>query len=102
ANQDTDGTGMTNLQKFFAGLDPRDPQSFLRLTSVVKQGNGIQLSFPSVTGRIYQLESRADLINGSWQPLIDGIAGTGAAVQVVDAQGAGIGRRFYRLRVVPP
>ncbi|MGZ4966574.1 MAG: M12 family metallopeptidase [Chthoniobacterales bacterium] len=102
ANQDTDGTGMTNLQKFFAGLDPRDTQSFLRLTSVVKQGNGIQLSFPSVTGRIYQLESRADLINGSWQPLIDGIAGTGASVQVVDAQGAGIGRRFYRLRVVPP
>ncbi len=102
ANQDTDGTGMTNLQKFFAGLDPRNRSSVLRVTSVARQGNDIQLAFPSVSGRVYRMEWRSDLTSGSWQPLVDGIVGTGASMQIVDPQAAGLVRRFYRVRVLPP
>jgi hypothetical protein len=102
ANQDTDGTGMTNLQKFYAGLDPLNPNSFLRITSITRSGNDIQFAFPSVTGRIYRAEWRNDLLTGSWQPLLDGIVGTGASIQLVDPQAAATARRFYRVRVLPP
>ncbi|MGZ4966939.1 MAG: M12 family metallopeptidase [Chthoniobacterales bacterium] len=100
ANQDTDGDGLTNLQEFYAGLDPRSAQSFLRLTSVVKQGSGVQLSFPSASGRVYRLEGRGGLTSGSWQSLLDGIVGTGSAIQLSDAPG--VTQRFYRVRVIPP
>ena len=39
ANLDTDGDGLTNLQEFYAGLDPRSTQSFVRLTNVTRQGS---------------------------------------------------------------
>ncbi len=100
ANLDTDGDGLTNLQEFYAGLDPRSTQSFLRLTNVVRQGSGVQFSFPSVLGRVYRLEFRSSLTSGSWQPLLDGIVGTGASIQLNDAPG--VNTRFYRVRVVPP
>jgi hypothetical protein len=100
ANLDTDGDGLNNLQEFYAGLDPRSTQSYLRLTNVVRQSGGLQFSFPSVLGRVYRLEFRNSLTNGSWQPLLDGILGTGATIQLSDA--SGVSTRFYRLHVLPP
>ncbi len=102
ANTDSDGDGLTNLQEFYAGLDPRDANSILRLKNIVRSGSDIQLTFPSVLGRIYRLEWCSDLTTGDWQSLLDGIVGTGSAMQLVDAQGSSAGRRFYRLRVLPP
>ncbi len=52
AGRDIDGTGMTNLQKFKAGLNPLDAHSFLRVTSVARSGNDFSITFPSVSGII--------------------------------------------------
>lgn len=102
ANNDSDGDGLTNLQEFYAGLDPRDANSVLRIKSVVRSGSDVQLTFQSVLGRIYRLEWRSSLTTESWQPLLDGIVGTGSAMQLVDSQALNAVRRLYRLRVLPP
>jgi astacin (peptidase family M12A) len=101
ANDDTDGDGLTNLREFYAGLDPRNANSFLRL-NVIRSGGDIQLTFQSVLGRIYRLEWRNSLTTGNWQSLLDGIIGTGSSMQLVDPQALNGDRRMYRLRVLPP
>jgi hypothetical protein len=106
-NADADGTGMTNLQKFLAGLDPLNPNSILRIMSVSRSGNNIQIGFPSVTGKTYQLQYRDDLVSGNWSTLVNGIVGTGngtvagGLLQITDPSGAGVTKRFYRIILEP-
>jgi hypothetical protein len=101
ANDDADGTGMTNLQKFLAGLNPLDPNSVLRISSVSRSGGTVQVGFPSVSGKTYQLQYRDDLVTGNWSPLVDGIFGTGGTLQISDPSAAGIAERFYRIVLEP-
>jgi len=101
ATDDADGDGLTNAQEFAAGLDPKNPNSVLRITSVSRSGANVTVGFPSVSGKVYQLQFRGDLIAGNWNPLVDGILGTGATLQVTDASVAGLTRRFYRIVLRP-
>ena len=102
AGDDADGTGMTNLQKFLAGLDPKNPNSVFRISAFTRAGNSYQISFPSVAGKTYRLECRDDLVAGSWARLVDGIFSTsGGTLQIVDPSAAGLSKRFYRLVVEP-
>jgi hypothetical protein len=102
AGDDVDGTGMTNLQKFVAGLDPMNPNSVFRISAFARAGNSYQISFPSVAGKTYRLEYRDDLIAGNWAPLVDGIfSASGGTLQIVDPSAAGLNKRFYRAIVVP-
>ena len=101
ATDDADGTGMTNLQKFLAGLDPLNPNSVLRISSASRSGSNVQIGFPSVSGKTYQLQYRDDLIAGSWSTLVDGIFGTGGTLQITDPSAAGLTKRFYRIILEP-
>jgi hypothetical protein len=101
AGDDADGDGMTNAQEFAAGLDPTNPNSVLRITSVTKSGGNVLVGFPSVTGKVYQLQFRDDLVAGNWNPLVDGILGTGATLQITDPSSTGLTKRFYRIALQP-
>src|ERR1700730_2437965 len=102
ATDDADGTGMTNLQKFLAGLDPKNPNSVFRISAFTRAGSTYQISFPAVAGKTYRLEYRDDLIAGNWALLVDGIfSASGGTLQIVDPSAAGLSKRFYRLRVLP-
>ena len=101
ATDDADGSGMTNLQKFMAGLDPNNPNSFLRITSVARSSGNVMVGFPSVSGKVYQLQYRDDLVAGNWSPLVDGILGTGATLQITDPSSTGLTKRFYRIALQP-
>ena len=83
AGDDTDGDGLTNLQEFYAGLDPRNANSVLRIKNIVRSGGDVQLTFQSVLGRIYRLEWRNSMAAESWQPLLDGIVGNGSTMQLI-------------------
>ena len=101
ATDDADGDGMTNLQEFLAGLDPKNPNSVLRITSVTRSSGNTVVGFPSVSGKIYQLQYRDNLVSGNWAPLVDGIVGTGATLQITDPSANGLTKRFYRVILEP-
>jgi hypothetical protein len=101
ANADYDGDGVTNLQEFRAGTDPKDPKSVFRISSVAENLGSLQLAFDSVSGKTYRLEYRDDWLLGSWLIMQDQISGTGASLQLVDPSAVGVTKRFYRLSIEP-
>ncbi len=96
---DPDGDGSTNAQEFTAGTDPKSGASFLKIDQMQASGSDINISFATVTGRIYHLRYSADLQGGSWFTVQDNIPGTGGTVQIPDINGAGLPKRFYQLSV---
>jgi titin len=100
-NLDSDGDGLTNLQEFRAGTDPRSAGSVLRISAVSKANNAISVSVPTVNGKTYRLESRDDLVTGSWSTMIDQIFGAGGTMQITDPSAAAVAKRFYRIVVEP-
>lgn len=58
---DSDLDGMTDRTEFFAGTNPRDPGSTLRVESIVRVGSQIQVTWRTQPGHLYQLSSSTDL-----------------------------------------
>ena len=81
-SDDPDGDGMTNLAEFRAGTDPMDGQSALRVTGIGAVGGQLHVSFSTVAGKKYRVESSANLNPGSWSTVADNVAGTGGSVDV--------------------
>jgi hypothetical protein len=100
-NADPDGDGMTNAQELATGTDPTSSASVLKVTQLQASGNDLILSFPTVLGKTYSVESSDTLQNGSWVIVQDNIVGTGAAVQITDVGAAAEGKRFYRIELLP-
>ncbi|QYM78536.1 DUF4838 domain-containing protein [Horticoccus luteus] len=75
ATSDTDGDGVTDHDEFLAGTDPNDPNSRLRITSMIKNAQGdIVLQWPGVAGKTYRLMTTTDLQSGQWTPISVDIA----------------------------
>lgn len=89
---------------FFDGNTPR-PIIFngtverydLRITSVARAGNDLQLSFATTLGKNYRVEFRPALDAGNWQTLANSIPGTGAIVVFTDSGALIAPRRYYRV-----
>jgi hypothetical protein len=64
---DKDGDGQSNLHEFLAGTDPRDSSSRLAVSSLVRSGGNVTLTWSSVPGKSYHIQACDDL--GSWQTL---------------------------------
>jgi hypothetical protein len=96
AQDDADGTGMSNLQKYLAGLDPTNPASVLSLQiqAQIPWPNNVTLSWPAVPGKNYQVQFKNDLNDAVWSEIpgatIVGLKGT---VSIP----AGPSTRFYRV-----
>lgn len=96
----TNPDGLSNLQKFRLGLDPRDPASTFQLDTTVLD-NGVQLRFQSVAGKRYRVERTDDLREAVWVIVQEAIAGTGTALQITDPTPVSpTGSRFYRATLV--
>jgi uncharacterized repeat protein (TIGR01451 family) len=98
ASLDFDGDGFTNLQEYIAGTNPNDPTSRWSATAVAS-GADIQISFQTVTGAKYRVETTDDLVNTPWSILFDKIAGTGSPLMVTDINALNSSHRFYRVIV---
>jgi len=101
ASCDPDHDGMTNLQEYRAGTDPTNATSELRLANPARSGTNILVSFQSVTGIVYRIESRNDLSIGFWSLLSDQLLSPGGIVQITDPGAAVLSNRLYRLSVLP-
>ena len=105
-NGDSDGDGQTNLWEFFSGTSPLDPQSVMRVSSLVKNaGGGAIITWASVPGRTYQVW-RADLLTDAWMADLPNSQITAAVGQTSlsynDTTASSSSQRFYRIEVVLP
>ena len=107
---DADGDGRSNWIEFVTGTDPNSVDNFeaalainTNATSGVTVSSvviGPTVTWPSVQGRIYTVESSTDMI--TWNNASDPLNGTGNAMSYQDSNISGVARRFYRVRVALP
>jgi hypothetical protein len=94
---DSDGDGLTNLQEYLSGTNPREFSSGLKFDSVSAMAGTVLLRFTAVANQSYSIQYRDDLANGGWQKLTNVLAGaTTRAIDVPDSDGGALDR-FYRL-----
>lgn len=67
AHLDADGDGLTNLEEYLAGTDPRDADSTLRLTARQDTPDTLVLGFHAVAGRGYSILVRDHPGSGPWR-----------------------------------
>ena len=98
ADADPDGDGATNAQEYFAGTEPRDANSAMRIAWIQSIGVGaVELRFTAVSNRSYTVQWRRSFDSGAWMKLAD-VAAEAATRPItlphVDPLEA---TRFYRL-----
>jgi autotransporter-associated beta strand protein len=103
------GKGMSNTNQFLAGLNPTNAASVLRITSAVRQGSDVLITWTTAGSHTNAVQSTAGDGNGGYatnftdisDPMI--ITGNGdTTTNYTDAGGATNGpSQFYRVRLVP-
>jgi hypothetical protein len=88
------GTGSNSLA---LAINPVLPPMF---NSITLQ-NGLALSFPTLTNRLYDIEWVTNLLDTNWASLTNGIPGN-ATIQTVTDLLTNAPSRFYRLKVTSP
>lgn len=100
ATLDPDGDGLANLQEYFAGTDPQNAASVLKLEAV-RDGGQIVLRFTAQPNKSYALQFRSDLSSGSWQTYSTVSAQpTARDFQIGDPAAVGLAR-YYRVILAP-
>ena len=102
-NADNSGTGMNNLQKYLAGLNPRDPTSRLAIAVIFSVSGGWEIDFPAISGKVYRVEYNSDLtLSNGWQILTNNISpNANTTIQIIDSTATNILNRFYRIGLNP-
>lgn len=100
----SDGSGLTNLFKYTAGLIPNNAASTFLLNNAAVTGQPGQRDIvlsPTYSDRSYTIQYSMDLSPGSWQTLSGPFAGNGGTTTVTDTNASG-GRKFYRVSISKP
>jgi hypothetical protein len=98
AAQDADGDGMTNLQEYESGTNPRSALSYLKVEGPDLVGGEVVIKFLAVEGKTYTIQYRELAEGGPWQRLSDvGAQPLTQVVTVPDPTADSALQRFYRL-----
>jgi hypothetical protein len=65
AGQDFDGDGASNLNEFRAGTQPDSSFSAFRLVSLQRETNNVRVTWTTVNGKSYRVQTNAPSANGS-------------------------------------
>jgi hypothetical protein len=102
ASGDQDGDGRSNLDEQTAGTNPLDATSLFKILSINRAAPSVSVSFTSVIGKSYQLESSTSLQALSWSPAGSSLVASGVQSTLTDSTGGSDPKRFYRIRVSGP
>ncbi len=97
---DSDGDGLNNWEEWLCGTNPTDPLSAMRLLQTVYGPSGINVTWASVSNRIYFIERASDL--GVLAPFLlqaTNILGLPGTTTYTDTNAFGNGPFFYRVGV---
>ena len=103
ATLDLDGDGASNLHEFLAGTKPNDAASVFRITALQPQGGDLRVTWTTVGGRSYVVQTNSDVSQGftDSSPLIPAPGAGESVTNFVDSSGATHGPRYYRVRLQP-
>lgn len=99
-DDDIDGDGHSNAAEFLAGTSPADGSSFFAATIAVADDNRFTLSWPSVPGKSYEIQSSETLAE-AWAFLLTVPAAAAPAVKTSHSVDKTPDRRFYRIILRP-
>ncbi len=101
AGADPDGDGLTNLQEYICGTDPRAQASRLEL-AVVRDNVQLELRFQAQPNRTYVIESHERLGLGGWNTVRTlAPEANGGEVVVRQLVEKAQPERYFRLLVLP-
>jgi hypothetical protein len=95
------GDGISNWQKYVAGVNPNVPNNFPKLKTKSSGHAATEPStihWPSVTGKKYVVERSFNLFPGTWTAIATN-TGTGADLQFTDTNSSKV--KFYRVQILP-
>lgn len=95
---DADGDGMKDAAEAAAGTDPFSAVSTIKISSIVLDGTGLHVAFPTLLGKGYVLQKSATLTAPVWVVANPLVAGTGANL-TLNLPAAGAAQYFYRVLV---
>lgn len=98
ASLDSDGDGYSNHDEYIAGTNPKDAASIWS-ANVTAMGPDARISFQSLTGAVYRIDTTTSLTEVPWTPLVDNILGTGSVIIVTDPAALNSAPKFYRITV---
>jgi hypothetical protein len=93
---DDDGDGMNNAAEDASGTNPLNPTSVLRIGSVTRTGGDALVTWTSVVGKQYQVETAASP-NGAYTPVGPVISATSS---MTSATVPATSRTFYHVKLV--
>jgi len=95
---DADGDGVSNYNEFLAGTDPLNAASVFKISQILVTGTNVQVSWPTTTNLIYQLQGTGSLNPPvSWANIGATTNATGGLATQMDFGG---GRRMGRSIIV--
>jgi hypothetical protein len=100
--RDADGDGVDNLGEFIAGTVPTNAASFPSVYSLAySNGVPLEIFFDTVTGRVYWVEWRSNMVEGAWQLMDTRMPGSNAMAVIEDdvVTNEAIRVRYYKLGV---
>jgi len=104
ATSNFDGDPATDLQEYLADTDPKDANSYLRITSYATAPNGTtnSLTWTSTLTRSYHVYESLNLVAPVWYDSGLGLIAPDGAFTTRNAADTNAATRFYRVQAVKP
>ncbi|MGZ8899982.1 MAG: NHL domain-containing protein [Limisphaerales bacterium] len=102
---DLDGDGGTNLAEFLAGTNPTNSASQFRIVSLQREGESVRLTWTTVGGKSYRVQTNVLSAEGSFNfadfgAVLTAPGGGESMTNIVDSI-SGEAARYYRVRIEP-